>query len=1106
MHDGTNRTVYVLAGEYSQRPGAPDGDLTQVFEKARREAADEKAGDHGRRLEALMLDAGRRAIASTGLGARCSHAINHLLVTTMPDLEGEISRRAINLPNRLKRSLALSDRCQARLEIGSSDAGAALFASAVRQLRGLDAPATALVVAGQVIPGGRRAIDTVAQVLEEAERSLGLTMIGVGDMLVDLYGHWLRQEARGQAWSEGARVAGRPRPPADDEPTQRAHVEGLLRDLVLFKLGLAHEYRAAQRFIDPAVPASLQRQLDEHERSRPMGRWMRGWHTAQASNGACAVLLTTDEGLVRDWMADRHQRRIVRVLGVGEGDADPRVTMRAEPFAWFRAVRQALVEVRRSTGTNDDFLRASAFAVLHDAFPSIELAFLLSLGFGPFDAARRSRSYWPNPYGGLTAFGHALAASGLVQIAKALHVLLRQAPYIRTEPPTQHIDWTRAAEPVHCLTTSVGGPLSHVVATLLEACPVVSGSGELAAPFDPPARHRHGPDAPDDFEARTRWIGRVAARYRAALAGMLPGIVAPGHYAGVVEARTELDLRTMMLPLPARYVAAWRPTPERWQEAGLAPEALLTAEALLRRAIAGASSTLCRTYVVEAALLVSEAHLAAGHAPAAGRRDLINALRLARTRLQAPEEHGLTRDEAELDTRRALRRIDRELEKLPGPQGGATVKWIETSLWSVLRPAVASVTGVLPHLRGEQGREVEPVRGLCLLDPEAVDRRGELIGRLVELAADPAGGPYPLAVAVLPESTCPGLVPPWYRPLGAPGDLRHLRERLAGGALAADGPHDVPHREILGAPEGETSPPGEAAAFAAPAELGAPEPVDVDALVGDLAREGPTAAVMRRVFRVATVVVDELLAHPERTPPAAAVQLLHELVLRAEPGPWRLRDALQALFPAGLPAGAETEVFGYCEINVIGALALQGDDLGRIFGTLSAAVAAAEGWLAGASIDLGRVADSLSVVVRNDVKHVSWANLARFARDVYRAALDAGVAVRAAVCIGPGVPFREAHGGPGLAGVVQKAAHLVLEESDYFRRPADKGARARRDGIATVLVGSGWHEDTARQRCQAIWSEVGYEEFETSAFGRMETPGHEPVYYHVVRATFPAKP
>ncbi len=89
-----------------------------------------------------------------------------------------------------------------------------------------------------------------------------------------------------------------------------------------------------------------------------------------------------------------------------------------------RSVRQALHSLCRVTGTNLDFLRASVFAVIHDAFLSIEMAFLGALGLASHDAVQRAMTFWPNPYGGLTAFGHALGASGLVQIAKAFHALM----------------------------------------------------------------------------------------------------------------------------------------------------------------------------------------------------------------------------------------------------------------------------------------------------------------------------------------------------------------------------------------------------------------------------------------------------------------------------------------------------------------------------------------------------------------------------------------------------------------------------------------------------------------------------------------------------------
>ena len=73
------------------------------------------------------------------------------------------------------------------------------------------------------------------------------------------------------------------------------------------------------------------------------------------------MLLTTDEHLVSRWVRAHGARRVVRVLGVGEGDANVRVTHRPEPFGYGRSVRQALHQLCRVTGANADFLRSASF-------------------------------------------------------------------------------------------------------------------------------------------------------------------------------------------------------------------------------------------------------------------------------------------------------------------------------------------------------------------------------------------------------------------------------------------------------------------------------------------------------------------------------------------------------------------------------------------------------------------------------------------------------------------------------------------------------------------------------------------------------------------------
>jgi hypothetical protein len=232
----SGRTVYVLAGEYSAPPD--EARPRSVFEKAR------GARNPGKALEELMARAGERALSMLSLGDAGRLRIDQLLMTTMPDVGGTAMAHAIHLPNVLKRRLQLAETCQARFEVGSSDAGASLFASAVHLLRGLDDPSTALVVAGQIMPGGRDAIQTVAQVLDQPERELGVTMIAVGDLLLDLEAwQWRQEQARRlflPGLAVGENVSDAPMPPPE---AFGAHVDAI----VAHKLALANEYPAAQR-------------------------------------------------------------------------------------------------------------------------------------------------------------------------------------------------------------------------------------------------------------------------------------------------------------------------------------------------------------------------------------------------------------------------------------------------------------------------------------------------------------------------------------------------------------------------------------------------------------------------------------------------------------------------------------------------------------------------------------------------------------------------------------------------------------------------------------------------------------------------------------------
>ncbi len=690
---GRTRQVYILAGEFS----APrDASPVKVFRPFK-----DRAGLGS--LDEMMFAACERAIHSLG-GPSAAARITHLLGITFPG-EQFFSTDVLNRFYDLKRRLGIHERCQVRFEIGSSDAGAVLFASALHQLRGLDGPGTALVAAGQYIDPDADAINVVAHVVEREERELGMNMVAVGDMLLDQLAWRWRTEGRA------------PSSPHTDE-----EFEDFLDRWMDLKLELADEYPAAQR--------SLRDRTQKPSWNRPMCRWMGHQHMAYLSKGACAVVITTDRALVDEWIARErsHGRRprLVRVLGVGEGDARGVLTRRGEPLIYFKAMRQALSELRRATGTNLDYLRASAFMVLHDAFPSIEMGFLHSLGFAPVDVEQRALTWWPNPYGGLLAFGHALAASGLVQISRAFHAFTRPAEYTpRAEGKALHPDFARVDEPLHCVTTSVGGPMTHVVATLLDAVPVSDGASALDDEtddvFTPRTNFQPEPFDSETFEEKTRWVERMQRLYRDGLDHDDISTHLGGLRYGVLEARTSLALARLpraLLPLPEVFIARWSPPPLRHRGWTVALSAELAA--------------------------VARQFFASERTP---RDDAAGPFQALSSRV---------REEA-----RAL------APKHPRAPAGVPEKVLldelEHAVWHALRLPVGYVVGSLPASARVTPAHDEVSHRLCLLTDDVVSCEIGALLRLQEHFTDPdQRRAHPMPVALAEDLSRPGLVPPWY--------------------------------------------------------------------------------------------------------------------------------------------------------------------------------------------------------------------------------------------------------------------------------------------------------------------------------------------------------
>jgi len=557
------RRVFIVAGEYSAGPRhlPPERRRREFFagphpppapaEIARAFFRFPNHGDDGRTrpedweqafgirepvgLLDLLASAAHRALTTLhelvgGDYRRVCESITHMLVTSMPGLDPNERVNIGLVPQALQVLLGLSPRARAQFVVGTSDSGAQAFSQAVRAARSEEEPATILVLAGQIIPGGYASQYQIRTVLGEDDQTRGLDMLAVGDLMMDA----MRRNFA--------------LPP--DE------LESLLARVAARKAQAGANYPAGIRAGAP---------FRRDTRRTP---WFDATDIAVPCCGAAATIVTSDEQLIETAAAARRPRfrtaPITEVLGVGDGSTNPDLLHRRAPLVFAPAVYGALASTVDDASMPVSTLASCAFGVVHDAFPSIELSFLLGLGFGWERAAERMAEGWSNPVGGLLTFGHALGASGLVQVNKAHHLFCVDQRYLPERPGQSRQGFRQ--DGALAFTTSVGGPLSHIVCLLLRG-----GHHQSRPP-----RQRRA-QAPPHAAVGAQWDAK--ARY---LALLLPTQVRGGADAWLLEGTTSVNIRSCLRALSPEVVS-------RLQFDGLeklvAPQALDGARRRLRTVV-----------------------------------------------------------------------------------------------------------------------------------------------------------------------------------------------------------------------------------------------------------------------------------------------------------------------------------------------------------------------------------------------------------------------------------------------------------------------------------------------------------------------------------------
>ncbi|MCG8419994.1 MAG: hypothetical protein MJE77_18845 [Proteobacteria bacterium] len=480
-------------------------------------------------LSDLLASAAHRALGS--LHDLCGYdeyaetrsSITDLLVATMP-LLGTRPDSNVNtglIPLMLRATLGLEFDCHCQFVSGTADSGASAFASAVRIAQ--SRAATILVAAGQIIPSGYSGQYRIRSVFTAEEQFQGLDMMAVGDILMDA----LRRTHAGPGFDLGK-------------------CQNWLTEVRRCKLESARAYPAALG-VSGGDPGSADRFVT---------RYFRSVDVAKAGCGAAAAILTSDSellGRIRRYGKVHSRGRgkryrntpVVEVVGVGDGTTNPKVLARRSPLVAVTSMRQALASAADDAALPLSVYPDSAFAVLHDAFPSMEMAFLLAVGLDWQRAALRMTTWWSNPYGGLLAFGDAVGASGLVQVCKAFHVFTGDRRYIRPElNPIRRF----RREGSYAFTGSIGGPLSHAVISILRGG-IPPTARDQTAFFDDPYRDSKSLSLARDELDRRKRLSDSARVYSQRLAVYDQSL-------WLIEAATEIDARSCAQAIPLEIATA----------------------------------------------------------------------------------------------------------------------------------------------------------------------------------------------------------------------------------------------------------------------------------------------------------------------------------------------------------------------------------------------------------------------------------------------------------------------------------------------------------------------------------------------------------------------
>ena len=302
-----------------------------------------------------------------------------------------------------------------RVETGSATGAAALHAAFYAVASGY--LRSVLVLAGEKMThlSTSRTTRILAQVIERYERNCGASMPALAAMLSQRY--------------------------MSQYKLSLPHMQR-----VLSAVAIKNHFNGA---LNPYAHFRSEISYEQYEQSRIVSTPLRLYDCAPISDGAAAVILTSDP-------------TDIKISGIGQGTDTLGVRFR-DSFTAFRSTQLAAKKAYDMAGLRPQDID---FAEVHDAFTPFEVIGTEDLGF--FEPGKGARAaerggtslegeFPVNPSGGLKARGHPVGASGLAQIVEIVWQL-RHEVEARRQVPQSNIG----------LAQSTGGLATNNFVTIVE--------------------------------------------------------------------------------------------------------------------------------------------------------------------------------------------------------------------------------------------------------------------------------------------------------------------------------------------------------------------------------------------------------------------------------------------------------------------------------------------------------------------------------------------------------------------------------------------------------------------------------------------------------------